>query len=94
MGVFWVVTPRTSSLKPRYGNWLLREARGGAELEPRRPDIALPVLAGERRAATLTPVGGAPGEPGVIPWCARGDPSPMLTSGCAQGADVTLLPGR
>jgi hypothetical protein len=36
---------------------------GGAELEPRRPDIALPVLAGERRAATLTPVGGALGEP-------------------------------
>jgi hypothetical protein len=27
----------------------------GAELEPPRPDIALPVLAGERRAATLTP---------------------------------------
>ncbi len=26
--------------------------------------IALPVLAGERRAATLTPVGGALGEPG------------------------------
>jgi hypothetical protein len=37
---------------------------GGAELEPRRPDIAFPVLAGDRRAATLTPVGGAPGEPG------------------------------
>ena len=37
---------------------------GGAELEPRRLDIAIPVLAGERRAATLTPVGGAPGEPG------------------------------
>jgi len=40
------------------------DERGGAELEPRRPDIALPVLAGERRAATLTPVRGAPGEPG------------------------------
>jgi hypothetical protein len=37
---------------------------GGAELEPRRPDIPLPVLAGERRAATLTPVGGAQCEPG------------------------------
>jgi hypothetical protein len=31
--------------------------RRGAELEPRRPDIALPVLAGERRAATLPPSG-------------------------------------
>jgi hypothetical protein len=37
---------------------------GGAELKPRRPDIAFSVLAGECRAATLTPVGGAPGELG------------------------------
>jgi hypothetical protein len=29
----------------------------GAEPEPRRPDIALPVLAGDRRAATLPPSG-------------------------------------
>jgi hypothetical protein len=28
---------------------------GGPELEPRRRDVALPVLASERRAATLTP---------------------------------------
>jgi hypothetical protein len=28
---------------------------GGPELEPRRRDIALPILASERRAATLTP---------------------------------------
>jgi hypothetical protein len=37
---------------------------GGAELGGGCFDVALPVLAGERRAATLTPVGGAPGEPG------------------------------
>jgi hypothetical protein len=37
---------------------------GGAELGGRPFDIALPVLAGELKAATLTPVGRAPGEPG------------------------------
>jgi hypothetical protein len=35
---------------------------GGAELEPRRPDIAFPVLAGERRRSL--PSGEASGEPG------------------------------
>jgi hypothetical protein len=39
------------------------EERGGAELGARRSDIALPVLAGEHRAATLTPVGCRGGEP-------------------------------
>ena len=67
---------------------------GGAELEPRRPGITLPVLTGERKAATLTLVGGARGEPGVIPGCARGTPPPMITPACAPGADVALLPGR
>jgi len=38
--------------------------RGGAELRAPWFDIALPVLAGERRAATLTPVGCCRGEPG------------------------------
>jgi hypothetical protein len=40
---------------------------GGAELGGRRFDVALPVLAGEHRAATLTPPGAAEvsrGEPG------------------------------
>jgi hypothetical protein len=36
---------------------------GGAELGGRCFDIALPVLAGEHRAATLTPVGCRRGEP-------------------------------
>jgi hypothetical protein len=37
--------------------------RGGAELGGGRFDVALPVLAGEHRAATLTPVGCRRGEP-------------------------------
>jgi hypothetical protein len=36
---------------------------GGAELGGGRFDVALPVLAGEHRAATLTPVGCRRGEP-------------------------------
>jgi hypothetical protein len=37
---------------------------GGPELGGRCFDVALPVLAGEHRAATLTPVGCRRGEPG------------------------------
>ena len=37
---------------------------GGAELGGGEFDIAFPVLAGEHRAATLTPVGCRRGEPG------------------------------
>jgi hypothetical protein len=37
--------------------------RGGAELGGGWFDVALPVLAGEHRAATLTPVGCRRGEP-------------------------------
>jgi hypothetical protein len=43
---------------------LLVISGGGAELEPRRVNITIPTLAGEHRAATVTPVRGAPGEPG------------------------------
>ena len=66
---------------------------GGQNLGEDTSDVALPVLAGEHRAATLTPSGAGDG-PGVIPGCARGD---LLTyvspKGVAQSADVTLLPG-
>jgi hypothetical protein len=45
----------------------LREVRwggaAGAELGGRWCDVALPVLVGEHRAATLTPVGCRRGEP-------------------------------
>jgi hypothetical protein len=37
---------------------------GGARFGGGQLDIALPVLAGELKAATLTPVERAPGEPG------------------------------
>jgi hypothetical protein len=40
---------------------------GGAELGGGCFNVALPVLAGEHRAATLTPVGCRRGAPGVIP---------------------------
>jgi hypothetical protein len=42
----------------------LLATEGGAELGGRWCDVALPVLAGEHRAATLTPVGCCRGEPG------------------------------
>jgi hypothetical protein len=45
------------SLKESPSGW------GARELEPRRLDIALLLLEGERKAATLTFVGGALGEP-------------------------------
>src|SRR3989440_12145160 len=67
---------------------------GGEELGGRCFDIALPVLAGEHRAATLTPVGCRRGEPGGIPGCARGDPLTYVSPrGVAESADVALLPG-
>jgi len=67
---------------------------GAAELERRRLNIAFPVLAGERRAATLTPVGGAPRRARVIPGYARGDPHPMLNiCTVATGTGFTLEPG-
>jgi hypothetical protein len=49
------------SLNPRYAADVQFYLRwGAAELEPHRPDLALPVLAGDRRATTLTPVGEPP----------------------------------
>jgi hypothetical protein len=44
-------------------SWLEQGKRGGAELGGGWCDVALPVLAGEYRAATLTPV-----------WCRRREP--------------------
>jgi hypothetical protein len=55
--------------------WVLEyclPGEGGAELRRRQLDVTFAVLAGEHRAATLTPVGCRRGEP-------RGDP---LTQGC------------
>src|SRR2546423_7546207 len=63
---------------PESGGLNVNPPRGGAELGGRWCDVALPVLAGEHRAATLTPVGCRRGgaelsrgdhwvRPGVIP---------------------------
>jgi len=47
---------RERSLYPGAGRLVdVAVFKGGAELGARRLDIALPVLAGEHRAATLTP---------------------------------------
>jgi hypothetical protein len=51
-----------SELKLRPAELYARK-EGGAELGGGRVDITLPVLAGEHRAVTLTPVGCRRGEP-------------------------------
>ena len=49
------------------------------------------VSIGRRRSPPSGAAEVSRGEPGVIPGCARGDPSPLcLTQGVAQSADVTL----